>query len=625
MRPLQSLSCLLVVALFGLATPLASPLQLHASTDTGSPKEFEALLQRARKASGGNAWGRVSTLTFSGTENSSGMQGNFHAVDDVKTGRMRRETDFRVIKVAEVWDGQHHWRQDMSGGVHALDSEFALQAAATDQWLARRAYLRPHAENASFGEVETRTDAGTSFAVVTATPLHGQGVELWFDPATALLARSIRIMPTTVERVSYTNYRDVEGLQLPSRISTDEGTGDIDTLDISEYHINSAIDNQIFQPPLTPNDTIVANGEATVPVEIGYFITLEAKLNGQGPFAFLFDTGGHAILTPEAAATLGLHPAGAGSSGGAGEGRLSVQYAKVERMDIGGVTFRDQNFFVIPLQYNTVARGQRPPLAGILGLEILERLAVRLDYRNRTMTFWPRESYRHDGQGMAAPITFSDDIPLIRARLESNPGDFALDTGNAGSVVVQHVWAEDHCLAEEMKRGVEMVSFGSGGESRNWASRDADFELADQSFHHVVARYAEDKKGAFSSRTEAGNVGAQVLANFTLDFDYAKSRIWFKFVPGFSPPPFPRSGMSVYQDDPHTVKVVNVRKDGPADKAGLRQGDVLTTINGKRAAELTSEQVRDIFTQAPGTAVPIRYRRQQQDAEAVLVLKELLP
>jgi len=411
----------------------------------------------------------------------------------------------------------------MSGGVPVLNSESALQAAATDQWLTRRAYLRRHAENASFGEMETRTDAGTRFAVVTATPPRGQPVELWFDPATALLARSVRVMPTTIETVSYTNYREVEGLPLPFRISADEGTGDIDILDISEYHVNSAIDNQTFQPLRTPNDTIVANGEATVPVEIGYFVTLEAKVNGQCPFAFLFDTGGNAILTPEAAAMLGLHPAGAGSSGGAGEGRLSVQYAKVERMDIGGVTFRDQNFFVIPLQYNTVARGQRPPLAGILGPEILERLAVRLDYRNRTMTFWPRESYRHDGQGIAAPITFSDDIPLVRAHLEGNPGDFALDTGNAGSVVVQHVWAEDHGLAEEMKRGVEMVSFGSGGESRNWASRVSDFELADQSFHHVVARYAEDKKGAFSSRTEAGNVGAQVLANFTLDFDYRRA------------------------------------------------------------------------------------------------------
>jgi len=56
--------------------------------------------------------------------------------------------------------------------------------------------------------------------------------------------------------------------------------------------------------------------------------------------------------------------------------------------------------------------------------------------------------------------------------------------------VVQHVWAEQTGLAEKLKRGIEMVSFGSGGATRNWASRIADFELAGQSFHQssVVMR-----------------------------------------------------------------------------------------------------------------------------------------
>jgi hypothetical protein len=360
-------------------------------------------------------------------------------------------------------------------------------------------------------------------------------------------------------------------------------------------------------------------------VEIGNYVTIEARLNGQGPFAFLFDTGGHAILTPEAAKMLGLHPSGAGSSGGAGEGRLSVQYTMVERMELGGVTFKDQRFFVIPLQYNTVARGDRPPLAGILGLEILERLAMRLDYRNRTITLWPRETYRHEGTGLAVPIAFTDDIPLLHAQLEGKSGDFALDTGNGGSVVVQHLWAESNGLAGAMKRGIEMMSFGSGGESRNWASRVSDFELADHSFHHIVARYAEDRRGAFSSRTEAGNIGTQVLANFTLDFDYANSRIWFQFVPGFTPMPFSRSGMSLYRPDPQTVTVVNILETGPAAKAGLRQGDVILLVDGKKTAALTSEQVGNIFTQSPGTSVLIVYQRQGQEMQAVIVLRELLP
>ncbi len=619
---------LLVLALFGLVTAaIIFPPPVSATDVDGAAVPADALMKRARNACGGDAWSKVAAISFEASENNSGMQGTLRGFDEVRTGRMRRDSDFHVITLAEVWDGNRHWRQDASGGVHTLDSDFAQQANATDEWLARRGYLMRDADGAKLGPVETHSDAGSTYAVVTATPLHGQPVDLWFDSATGLLSRTVRVMPTTVETLSYGNYKQVEGVLLPYRIITDEGTGDLDTVEISAYHLNPGINDRTFEPPRAPNDTTVAKGKVTIPVEISSYITIEAKLNGQGPFAFLFDTGGHAILTPEAAAMLGLHPAGAGSSGGAGEGRLSVQYTRIERMEIGGVSFKDQSFYVIPLQYNTVARGERPPLAGILGLEILERLAMRIDYRNRVVTFWPRETYRHEGPGVAVPITFTDDIPLLRAQVGDKAGDFALDTGNGGSLIIQHYWAESHGLTDEMKSGLQTVSFGSGGESRAWATRIPDFKLAGRSFHHAVASYAEDKNGAFSSRTEAGNIGTEVLANFALDFDYANSRIWFEFVPGFTSPPFSRAGLSLYQLDPQTVIVANVLENGPGAQAGLLKGDTVITVDGKNAAALTGKQLRDILAQAPGTPVPIVYKGQQtkQETQTVLVLREILP
>lgn len=595
------------------------PAPCWASTAGG------ALLGRAREATGGKAWDKINTLSYGGADNSSGMPGRTDCVDDVKTGRMLRESDFQVVHFKEIWDRAQHWRQDMTGGVHRLDSEFAQEATVTDEWLTRRGYFKPGAENAVLGPVHRRSDGGKTYETIRVTPAQGQAVEFWFDSVTGLLARTVRTMPTTIETATYSDYGTVNGVLLPYKITTDDGPGNLDVFDISDYHVNTSIRDGTFQAPRTPDDTTVAGGETTVPIEVNGYVTLEARLNGQGPFAFILDTGGHAILTPEAAALLGLHAAGAGSSGGTGSGTLPIQFAKVDRVEIGGVTLVSQTFLVIPLQYATVERGHRPALAGILGLELLERLAVRLDYRNHTLTFWPRESYKHAASADAVPITFADDIPLLRARLNGIPGDFALDTGNTGSLLVQHIWADHHGFGDEMKRGIPVVAFGSGGASQSWANRLSDFELAGSTLHHFVAVYAEDEQGALSSRTEAGNIGNGILQNFALEFDYSHERIWFDRVLGFTPPPFSRSGLILFKNDPKTLVVVNTMKNSPAADAGLRQGDAIVTIGNQNIEGLSMNEVMRLLQQPPGTTVPITWSRDGHEFSASLVLKELLP
>jgi predicted aspartyl protease len=392
------------------------------------------------------------------------------------------------------------------------------------------------------------------------------------------------------------------------------------------YQPLPSADPKAFAEPSPPDDTTVAGGKVTIPIAFDGEIAFDVMLNGKGPFTFIIDTGGHDILTPEAARALGVTPQGSGSSGGAGEGTLSQQYAHVDTLSIGGVTMKNQEFFVIPMGNDFADRGPRPPFAGLLGLELFERMAITIDYVGQAMTFVPLSDYRHSGKGTALPITFTDDIPLVPATLEGHAGIFAIDTGNSGSLIVQHVWSDKVGLTDRMKNGLAMSSFGAGGESKNWASRMDRLTLGGNTITDFVGRYTQDRKGAFSSISEAGNIGNEILPNFVVTFDYGHEQMWLEPRPGFRPVPFSRSGMSLSKAvTPDAFTVVNTVAGGPAETAGLKKGDTVTAIDGRPAKTLGSRDVLRLMTQPEGTKVAVDYMRDGRPAKAELTLKILLP
>lgn len=69
------------------------------------------------------------------------------------------------------------------------------------------------------------------------------------------------------------------------------------------------------------------------------------------------------------------------------------------------------------------------------------------------------------------------------------------------------------------------------------------------------------------------------------------------------------------------VIVMNVEPGGPADKGGMKKGDVLLTMNGKPAVSVieTMDQVAEI---RPGTAVPVAIRRGDQEMTLSVTIQE---
>lgn len=531
--------------------------------------------------------------------------------------------DFGTFRTIEVWDGKTYWRQDKSGGVHPLDSPFALENNVTEAWLASFGYLKPGAAGATLERLADGTDEGKIFAIVRATPRAGQAVDLWFDANTHRLHRSVQIMPTYTKTVAYQDYRNRSGVPVPSTVITEDGVdADRDVIHIENVGLGKSAHEFVRPQPL--DDFSIAGGKTTVPIEFDGDVVVEAKLNGQGPFAFILDTGGHDIVTPEAAKLLHLKPVGAGASGGSGEGTMPLQFAQVDRLDIGGMTLRNQSFTVIPLPVDTTERGARPPLAGILGLELFERFAMRLDYRNKMLTFQPLSAYKHRGAGIAVPIFFSDDQPLFNGKIANAAGQIALDTGNSGSLIVQGAWADGRGLEAQMKSGFPSLGYGMGGASQSWSSR-VDFEVAGSQFRGVVAHYSKDQKGAFSSITEAGNVGNDILAGFTLEFDYGRGEVWFEAVPGHDLRVYDRAGLSFFKEDADTFKVSAVAAGTPAAEAGLRPDDAITAIDGRPSLQVSGWDLRRSLRAPPGTKVTLSLQRNGQPFSAVVTLRELLP
>ena len=186
-------------------------------------------------------------------------------------------------------------------------------------------------------------------------------------------------------------------------------------------------------------------------------------------------------------------------------------------------------------------------------------------------------------------------------------------------------WLKQQGVAARYNRGVETVSYGAGGASRNWVSYAQAFGVAGGTVRYPMVRTSDDKGGVSLSVSEAGNLGTHTLANYTITFDYGRSRICMAYVPGYAPVPFGRAGLRAIKTDPETILLSLVNDGGPAAQAGLRKDDKLLSVAGRSARDLSGGDLTRAFTRPPGTHVRVRYSRDGQQHDAEIVLREMLP
>jgi predicted aspartyl protease len=370
------------------------------------------------------------------------------------------------------------------------------------------------------------------------------------------------------------------------------------------------------------------SGDATVIVPFALVadnIIVDVRINGVKTAA-IFDTGGRNVITPGLARRLGLVGNPKSNVGGMGTGRVGVSQTRVREVAIGRAILRDQSFLIVPLPYE-LTNGGPQPVEVDLGYELLEKYATTIDFEKRHIAFAPSASYA-PGSGVAQlPISFSDTTPMLAAQLDGLPGSFLIDTGSSFAVALTTPFVASHHLASAYRTtGAGATGQGLGGETYAQLARAKLLLIGTGSIAAPVIQLSTDTGGTLASTKYAGVIGIDVLRNFTaVTFDYARHLMGFGSLSSAqTPQAYDRTGMSADKNDATGFTVSGILPDGPADAAGLENGDRITAVNGTLASAVDTQQWWQLAHAPVGTTLHLAVARGSEQIFVDLRLNDVV-
>jgi CubicO group peptidase (beta-lactamase class C family) len=260
-------------------------------------------------------------------------------------------------------------------------------------------------------------------------------------------------------------------------------------------------------PPQAPAKTELARDIAVPAKLVGHRFTVEAKLDGKGPFRFAIDSGSAGMLriTPAIQHALGLAPVGEALSGDpSGKNPQRLPVVRIGAVELGGARFAGVEA--------TVSESRDGD--GVIGLPLFATLTATLDYPKQRLRLGRQPLAATDPHAIA--FTVEHGVPVI----DIDAGGVALradvDTGSPAVFTIPAAWSAKLAFAAPPR-----VVGGGRTVSNEFEIRAAELrgELRVAGFALRAPRI--DLVEVFP----VANLGSQFLRRYAVTFDLANHRM----------------------------------------------------------------------------------------------------
>ncbi|MBL1408598.1 PDZ domain-containing protein [Sphingobacterium faecale] len=377
----------------------------------------------------------------------------------------------------------------------------------------------------------------------------------------------------------------------------------------------------------------------TIPIEIiNHIITIPVQLNGE-ELRFILDTGVKETLLFGNIDSVVLHNVTSINFNGLGiseglKGLLSLSNVLVLG-DSALIDHRHDLYVVVDSSVN-LSKNIGIPIHGILGSHFFSSHIVRIDYVKKKLQVF--KSLNGIEKMLQKYTVFKMDllkdrpfvaVDILTGRQEFERLRMLVDLGNSDPLMLFTTALQDYMINTPYV--YEFLGQGFNGDIYGKRSRIAKVSIGRFSLNEPFVSYPDTNSyNELKLATgRVGSIGNQVMSRFDVVFNYTDSLLYLKknrlFADAFN---IDMSGLEIRHEgftwvknevppqvndskmkyDAKTVNlgtdvtyqialvpsyvVYHVRKDSPADLAGIRIGDVIYKINGSYAGKIGLEKIR---------------------------------
>lgn len=361
---------------------------------------------------------------------------------------------------------------------------------------------------------------------------------------------------------------------------------------------------------------------ASIPFEmVGSYVVVPVRINQSSSLRFILDSGVRNTIVTELLPGDSLSFSFQNSRDLQGLGRgnsLNAYVSDGNTLKLGRkLQFDNKTVYVLKEDVFNLSRQTGSKINGLIGSDFFDNYVVEIDYSSKRLRFYePENMVVPKGYGVM-PMTIEKQKMYIHLSvLETDSArrsiKMLIDTGAELSAWFQTLTNKAITIPEKSIHG--RIGEGLSGEVTGIFARVPQICIANFCVKDPIVAFPDSAAISEIVRTSDrdGTIGSQLLKRFNLIIDTFNKKFYFKPNSSFNKPfVYNIAGIEIAQTLAFfpQIEVINVWKGSPAERAGVKVGDVITEINFEKVFTMTLSDVRGYFEKSSVKPLKIVVRR----------------
>jgi PDZ domain/Aspartyl protease len=398
--------------------------------------------------------------------------------------------------------------------------------------------------------------------------------------------------------------------------------------------------------------TVASSKKVKIPFQlINNLIIIPVQLNGVA-MNFLLDTGVEETVLfsvdKEVAAKFkniekiklkglgSLHPVEALQST-----NNEIKIGKLENRDLTVLIVLDEN-----INFSSTLGVE---VNGIIGYDFFKNNVIEINYSTKKIVVYnQKKQFKWNPAFSTFTISIENYKPYIISQIAVNDilndAKFLIDTGNSDPIWIFEGVSKK--FETPQKNIDDFLGSGFSGAIFGKRARIRKLKLQNFEFHQPIAAFPDSSsiQNVKLVSGRVGSLGGGILKRFRVVFDYQNKKVYLKknsnFTASFN---YNMSGVELHHVGLRLVKsvvqnnsvrnsikvdfgtqqydlkykfelkpaieVLTIRKDSPAEKSGLRKGDIILAINKISSYQYSLQEINDLLKSAEGKEITVEVER----------------